>query len=568
MRAIGILGAAVGTVGLYGSAGVVGGLAWSASILAACVGHGAWFAFVSRQRASLALLGAIGLAIVLSVSTVLARVGVLVRDAQVVMIAVGWISAAVVPYRSEPRSMSPAILAIAMCIGTIVITIAVTTESLVIGDGANHGFSIKQLWDIGTLALHHQAGAQVIGESYSALATGAHIASVFESGVCVALLLALLASELATRGRALGVAVFLVLAVGLLLHPAAARDEVVTWSAVLFVAAAWVSLHRALEAGQLAWLVVPAALALLALRHEYVPLALPFLAAVVLPREQRMPRWTIGAMAAAWCGVLFAMQLGYRASPITALWRVVLILFAAPLARVGVAALGATTWRSAAGVGLFAALSLTIASGVHAISPSFQAPNTLALAWLATGLGFVLVACARESQETDPASSREPITLALVLAMIVGVTLLDGIVSDAGRRRVLMRITPAAERLDELRTLGFATEPHDEALALQQLVPPGVRMGFWGASAARLDFRRNPIRDVSWPSHQWRSEYFLSAIDRRELRGVDYVLVETMFGRPVPDPWGTWRATATSAVADDLLLIASLGRMRLFRVNP
>jgi hypothetical protein len=111
---------------------------------------------------------------------------------------------------------------------------------------------------------------------------------------------------------------------------------------------------------------------------------------------------------------------------------------------------------------------------------------------------------------------------------------------------------------------GYDTSRDEDARLLQHAVPPGEPIGFWGASAARLDHARNPIRDVSWARRR------LAPLAAERLGGVGYVLIEEVFTRPpprrVPDPRGESPPPPTGSV-ESLELVASRGAIRLYRIG-
>lgn len=552
-RVAGAAGAACWGIAVLWSGTALGGIAWAFAVLGACLGYGQLLAAACHQRASISALAVSGMAFLLVASTALARAGMLVQTVQQGAIVVGIAACVLLRSQASPRRMSTGTAVFVGLSTFVLLALGVVQDVLLLGDGANHAFAIKRLWDTGELAVHHQAGAQIVGEAYLALATGAQTTQLFDGGVCAALVIALLAEELATRDDGLGPPLFFVLAVPILLHPLPARDDIGLWSTVALTVGTFVALGDALHARRVAWLALPPALAMLLMRHELLPFALPLAgAAVFLPRGERFEQRVLVALVISWSAVLFVMQLGYRASVLTATWRLGVLWFAAPLtlAIMRLARLG--SWRSATGTVVFGALTLTLASVSHATSLSFQSPITLAAVWFAAGLCLAL---------------RERWSIALVVALIVGFVSIEMNVIDRKRDRVRARFAEPAARLDELKHLGLPVEAHEEIRVLQEHAPRGARIAFWGRSAARLDFERNPIRDVSWPSHRWRTEFFLSTIHPRLVRTVDYVVVENMLGRPVRDPWGFSRARPLDAIADQLEVVAETGRARLYRVR-
>jgi hypothetical protein len=181
----------------------LGTMLWSVATIASAYGYGLAIARLTGHVVSHALTAITGLAALLAISTAAARVGILDRNVQFAALAVGLaVSASLRPRESSSPGVSPSV---GLCaLGAVAAIWLVLTASMatstVIADGSNHGFVVKRLWDTGSLdVVHHQVGIQLMGASYFALAGGASAAGVFEVGVCAALLVWVLASELAGR---------------------------------------------------------------------------------------------------------------------------------------------------------------------------------------------------------------------------------------------------------------------------------------------------------------------------------------------------------------------------------
>jgi hypothetical protein len=124
--------------------------------------------------------------------------------------------------------------------------------------------------------------------------------------------------------------------------------------------------------------------------------------------------------------------------------------------------------------------------------------------------------------------------------------------------RVADRFRSAVIALRERAVLG-ADRAHEDVRAAQLRAPEGARLAFWGRSAARLDFERNPIRDVSFANRRYRSP-----IAPRELDGVDFLVLEDL--RPSPLRGGA-PAPALAHVRDRVELVAAEGTAHLFRIR-
>ncbi len=556
-RTVGIVGAACAVLAWWMAGTIASAWVWSIAVIVAGLGYGSALAAVTKQRVSLAFAAVVGLAVILVISTGLARAGFLQRTTQIGIVAAGLVAAIAVPARVDPLPPCRGSLLFAAFAAAIVIVVAAVQDRVLISDGANHVLAVKRLWDTGRLAVNHQAGAQLIGESYFALATGARAIAMFDQGACTALLVALIACEVAWREDGLGPTLLVMLALPAVLQPGPTREELELWAAPLLEVAMVLALQQALESRRTGWLVAPLALALACLRHEYAVVAIPFLvAALVLPVRERLGRRTTAIAGIAWSIGMLAMALSYRVGPGVAVLQLGAVWLALPLAGIGIWLLD-VRWRSGLGVLAFAVASFALARACHAISPSFQAANASHLMWY--GAGIAVVATSR--------IAIRPVVSGLVLALLVATTFFDTGLVDATRERLRDRFAEPALRMGELLELGQAFEADDDARAVQDRAPRAARIGFWGQSAGQLDFRRDRIVDLSWPPDVWRTDYFLSEITPQALRHVDYLIVETMFGRPERDPWGSVRPGAIDQIRDRLDPIASVGRATLYRVR-
>ena len=539
----------------------LGGLLWCAALVVAVVGYGLAFARLANRRISLALAAVVGLGVVLVVATVLARLGLLRRPVELALVGAGLVGCVAARPELDARTIPRGVAVLAALAGILVVAVAIAGGGARVGDGVNHVLAVKHLWDTGGLAVYHQAGAELVGESFAALATGAQTVLTFDDGLCAALLVALLASELGGQGD-LGTVLFVVLALPVVLHPAPNAHEVAIWPAVLLELGMFAALRAAFAERRRGWLALPPALALACLHHEYAVLAAPCIAAALVLAPGQPRRRTVAILAAAWSVGLCAMALAFRISLAGALLRLGAVWLAVPLAVAAVALLGVASPRTALGVLAFALLSFTLAISAGAISPSFVAASALTAMWY--GAGLAVASCIEDPLRPDGLRAT---TVAVVLCLLVVGTILDRNLDDGERAQTIARLADPAAALRDLAALGLPTQAQDEVAALQARVPRGARIDFWGQSAARLDFTRNRIVDVSWAPREWRALYYLRPIAPGRLHRGAYVIVENMRSHPETDTWGTTRAAPTDLVADRLESVAIDGQVRLYRVR-
>ncbi len=552
-----IAGAACGAVALVAAGAPIAGLPWTVAVMLACLGYGELTGRIAGTRASLGLTAVTGLAVMLVAATALARLGLLTRSCLLAVVALGLVAGVVA--RRQPRRLR-VLEIVAIGVGLACVALTLTQQGPMVDDGANHALLVKRLWDTGTLGLvHHQAGAQIAGEALLSLANEAHTLTIFGEGLCVALLVLLIASELVDGGE-LGVALFVTIALPIAFHPMPVRGDIGLWAAVVFHVAAFRALQHALDTRRTGWAVIPLALALATLRHEYIVLAIPYLvAALVLPARTPSRRALLTALAL-WAAGLVGMQLAYRATLPVALGRLVVLLAVVPLTWVA-SRIAATARAPAITVLAFATLSMAAAIATGATTAPFHSSVATTATWFGAAICIAMLASIDAPQPARVAIA------AIALVAVVGAAVVNVNLTDWTRERVRSRWVNAADALDELRVLAYRTEADDEIAALQAHVPRRAAIAFWGQSGGALDFARNPIHDVSWPFAQWRTSEYLGEIDSRSLRHIDFLIVEHVAGRAQRDVWGLGHADPLAKVHAIVEPVFHTARAQLFRVR-
>lgn len=520
-RARGLVGALLGVAAYLMATSPMGGALWAVAVLVACSGYGGVVERIARRRLSPIMLVVTGLAVLLALSTLVARAGLLVPRAQLAFVAVGLVACAIPRHAGErigfaiPRS----VLVLAVAGGALLVGMElVHPASPLVDEAANHVLAVKHLWDTGALpaSLAHQLGAQVIGESYFALSTGAHLAAVFDGGICVALLVLLLAELVAADG--VGLVVFVLLAIPLVLNPDPRASEALRWSSTLLHLATWVALSRSRDrrAGLVA---IAPAIALAMLHHELAILAALYVVVAVWPR-------------------LVAHERTRRV-------------------------LAIVTWilqprrdRELVGIAILAGLVLAIAMVTGIVPPATRGLTTSFATWYPVAVLVVIQLDARFEVARLPSL--------IVLAFLVTVMVFGPGFNDARRARVRERFMHAFNDLEFVRLHGYDLTAHQGARALQDRIAPGTRIGFWGESAAALDHARNPIIDLSFSGR--RKSTYLAPLGAARIGALDYVLVEDLT-RPTPYVmWGDGIGRPLEASLP-LALVARSGTIVLFRVT-
>lgn len=568
-----LLGTVAGAIApLWFSETPVGSILWSFTVIAAAYGYGGIVDRLTGRAAPSALTIVTGLAALLVISTACARLGVLDRAIQLAAVITGLVLCTLVrspisALRSAQASMPLWSLGFVAALW-LVATVAMD-PSTPIADGANHVFVVKRLWDTGSLApVHHQVGIQLVGASYFALVGGASAAGVFEAGVCAALVVYVLATELLTRDAPVRHVVFCVAVLAIVLHQYDATPEA-QWSGALFHVAAFVALRSAIDTSRRGWHAAIIAVALAGLRHEYALLAVPYVAAaLVLPARERMPYKYIALALAGYLAFAVGLQVALAVALPRALVNAGLLILAVPLTGIVLALAGGLRWRSAVGTLVFAVTTFGLAVLLDAIRPAQHSAGATFAVWLGA------VVCISAAGNTDSSASGERFAVgvwfASFAAVILALTWVVAPTRDVVRRdAVLGRFRSATYTLKQEMLLGHDVSAHDRMARLQLRAPAGARIGFWGQSAAFLDHARNPIRDVSWPAHtkSRRNDVYLSPLTATSLAKLDYVLLEGVRANRVDDPWRRQRSAIPPSVESLLEPVATDGTGFLYRVR-
>lgn len=583
MIAPGWLRAAVGAAGVAAAAWplhgtFLGGLAWVIACAVACAGHGGALARVTGAPLAPALAAAAGLAAMLVSSTILGALGLFSGPVQRAIVLLGVALAALPrgPWDPEPARAGAARFrrVVGALAALLLVALALVRLETPVGDGANHVLAVKRLWDTGALAgAPHTSGLYVAGEALLAWGGGAAAAGVLEA-FCAALLVLVIAAELSAEDTlAARLALALAAAVIILEPPTPGQMP-----ATLFHLAAILALRAPLEERRTGWHTVGFAAALALLRHEFVFLAVPYAAAaVVLPRLGQPSRRQVGVWLAlaAWLAISFGLGLALGLPPGNALGKAFAMLAAAPLAALLLRLFGALPWRGPHGAACFALASYLLAVVAYAIPPARHSATATVAVMTAVALLVLVasVAAAASAASTVSGAAQglvpsprpaagwlHPAAASLVIAIFASTTLL---LPAFENDRVGNRFATALIALRERLALG-SDRPHDFVHAAQLRAPAGARLAFWGVSAARLDFARNPIRDVSFSGRILRAPLAPPA-----LAGADYLLLEDLRAAPRYDRQTriTTFPPALEAVADRLEYVATEGTAHLFRVR-
>ena len=530
---------------------------WPVVVLAACRGYGLALERATGHGAGPALSTLGGLAVLVTGSVVLGHVGALTLHVQLGAIALGLLCCGLAPRAPRARDGSRASLVqatVTIAVATALAAAAIARLDLVIMDGLNHSLVVKRLWDTGSLGrIYHQLGGQPVAESYFAIAPGAWAASLFEASAAPALVIALLFERLAARSAGRATALWCMLAIPIALAPTLLTSQ---WSAVALLAAAFFDLSDAtgdaIEDRRTAWHAIACSLALAVTRHEYALLALPYLtAAIVLPRPAPPSRRTVRALATAWIAVLVPLQVALSVPVDRALVNAVILLAAWPLARATLAVFGAPPAPGALAVLVFSSITFGLALALDAIRPAqHDAAATFAVAFAAVACLAALLAQPAQPAQPAPVSPMSPAIIALLVLCLATTAIAPNL--DGNLRGKLTRyFTEALVTIKYRRATGDGLGPHRDLRAMQERVPEGATIGFWGQRPGALDFRRNRITDRSWPRNRFREEFYLLPLTQESLRGQDYMLVERVL--PAPAAVVPWDIAHATVYVDDLL---------------
>ena len=591
MIAPGWLRAAVGAAGAAAAAWPLhatfaGGLAWVIACAVACSGHGGALARLTGARLSPPLAATAGLAAMLVVATLLGALGLLAGLVQRGLVLAGIALAALPrgPWDPAPAGGAARFRRLLGALAALlVIVLALVSLETPASDDANHVLAVKRLWDTGALAgAPYTSGLHVAGEALLAWGHGAAAAGVFEA-FCAALLVLVIAAELPAEDTlAARLAHWIAAAVIVLAPPTHGQ-----LSATLFHLAAILSLRAPLEERRTGWHTLGFAAALALLRHELLFLAVPYAAAaVLLPRASRPSRRQISLALAAWLVVAFGLGLALGLPPGNALGKAFALLAAVPLAALLLRLLGALPWRGRHGAVCFALVSYLLAVAAYAIPPARHAATATAAVTGAVALLVLVTSVAAASAAAAASDAARGLAAAPRLAaasrLAAAPRLAEGRIHPAAASLVIgifastSLLLPAFEEDHVAPRFAAALLAWRERLVLdpdrahafvhaaQLRAPAGARLAFWGLSAARLDFARNPIRDVSFSGR-----VLLAPLAPHALDGADYLLLEDL--RPPPRYDRETKITtfplALEAAADRLEFVATEGTAHLFRVR-
>jgi hypothetical protein len=562
-------GAIAAAAALWWSDTPLGALLWSFALTAACAGYGDQLAWALGERLTIGAAVVTGLACLIAGSTLIAAAGWLSRPVELGLVGLG-LALCAIGRRGDPARAIPTdrrLLVFAALAGALLVGSEITTASPWATDGVNHAMAIKRLWDSHAAgALPGQAGGLIVGESYLALIGGPGTAGAFDVGLCAALVVLLLASELAGRRDGVALAGFAILMIPVVLNPEPTVVPVARWSGTLFHLASWFALHRATAERRPAGCLVPIALALIALRWEFAVIALPYLAAGwLLARDAPISRAAMGCALAAWLITLIALG---PASPLGVVHALEVTAIAGLAVAVLVPVISTYPRRSELGVLVFVVVAASLATAVGVVPP---AAHSAAQPWL---LWFTVPAavCALSNDGLGgPLGGPGPRIRLAVVAVTFTVTIARLALApnfiDPRRLRLRDRLTDAVAELQYTAVAGYDDRQDQAAAQLQRAVPPGAPLGLWGISAGGLDYTRNPIADLSWS----RGE-LLAPVSRAALRGVRYLIVESvaspaLASARIRDPWGVGQLPALRDVEHQLVLLATEGTTRLYRVE-
>lgn len=549
----------------------------------------------------------LGLCFVLIAGTVAARFGLATRNGLLALVALGLGAAALRPFFSPPARASltspaspdsPAYswaqrLFIALGIAFLLCAELFDLSPL-LGDGKTHGFSVARLWQLSELpVVRGLLGGQTIGEALFALGGDARSAGMFDAGVAAALVVWLLASACARPRLAQGFVLLAVLALPVVFHSDPPSAPTARWTASLLLLAGGLRLRRALALGARDRGVFLVALALVLVRSELALAATALvLAGLLLPRElsaHRTKRATALLLSLAWLVPLGAALFFFRARPFAMPALLVAGALGFALAHVVVLVGGLTRWRDELSFAIAAAAGTALLASTRFAGVLQQATFPVWFALVALVLTRVFVteaapdpradeaddadaeASAAERDVGDVADQRTAARLrgpiGVLLAFAVASTVFLPLLQAHRHRRVIARGMRVVQVASDLHALGFARAAATGSAELQARVPAGAALGFWGESPVGLDFRRNPIVDLSWPANARSSGAFLTPLSRHRIARIAYLLVS---GPPEYLPPASWSGgeSTVSDLEGRVELVAESRSARLFRVRP
>jgi len=553
-------GLACSVLALRESGTVVGAILGVVVLTLSSAGYGLLLARVVDERISISTAITTGLACLIIIGTITGWLGLWSYNVQVVAVGLG-IATFVVPHLRVIDGPPRWVLGFSVAAGVFLISMKVAVLSPWFADGVNHTLEVKRLWDTGGLeSVTRQPGGVIVGQSLVALAGGVGTLGVFDAGLCAALLVFLLATELSTKHDGNGLVVFLLLATPIVMNPEPAQLPMARWCGILFHASAIFALYRAARTERFSWLVVPPLLGLVALRWEFAVLAATYgLGAVWLTRKRALPRPLVAVIVIGWV-VVFALLRGNVIGAALAVGVTAVAMFAS---WVSIPLISTFPRRSAAGVIVFAVVASSLTSFVvPKLLRTELGPPTIAF-----GAVIAVLALIDPSVLDGRAVPRIRIGVAaLAIAFIMTVYVLGPSMLPSRRTRLDLRFHHALADLRFAAVHGYDESASDEARTLQDLIPPGSTLGFVGLSGASLDFTRNQIRDLSWVGARFSSP------TRARLVGLEYLLVEHIAPpdpakrTPREDIWGEERLAPTVHVDGVIELVRAVGGWRLYRI--
>jgi hypothetical protein len=532
---------------------------WAGAAIVASAGYGFAIERAAKLRLPPALTVASGLAALLVIATALAHGGVLVDLVGRGLVGAG-LALAAFP-REAPSTREPCIARFYYALGGIaaitLVVIALVRLDVPLVDGTNHVLATKRLWDTGALEpLASSSGLPIVGGALFTLGGTADAMSWFGDGVCAALLLAIITPEIARCDDMISRLAF-VLAVGAIVVEPPGAGEM---PAMMLHTAAFFALRRAPQ-GRTAWHALVLAIALALVRNELAFLAVPYaVGAVVLPRFERVRGRPTTAFVG-WFAAAFAIQLALGAPGGLALVKSLALLAALPIGIAVLHMLGTFRMGSAYGVMCWAVTTFMLAVAIYAVHPRDHSPMATFVATY--GAAFALLAdlpsLFRMVGNNEVRLRIGTVSVAIAL-FASGALIMPGV--QGGSSYLARRLSFATVALHE-RMLFGSDAAHEDVHAVQLLAPEGARIVFWGKSAARLDFARNPIRDISFTKRK-----FLVPIAPTALGGAEYLILEDL--HPVARKRPDKRTERVAAIADiELRLepVATVRTARLFRVR-
>jgi hypothetical protein len=231
--------------------------------------------------------------------------------------------------------------------------------------------------------------------------------------------------------------------------------------------------------------------------------------------------------------------------------------------------LGRFSWRTAIGALCIGLPTTALAIMFKAIGTAQHEPEAMLAIALAIGITILATIDRTIVQRAAGATGLRAEAAAIAVIAFTASTILPLHFFGPYRDHLGERLIAHVIRLRLVNVVGSDQDAQRDVRRLQDAVPAHAHVGFWGQSAAQLDFRHNPIRDLSWPagSRARHLDEYLSPLEPASLRGLDYVIVEDVATAPQNDRWGAVNATAVSEIIGLVEPVAMAGRARLYRVR-